>query len=62
MKMSLEDLYEIHDDFETLLRKLTRMKVVEARLMEKVWAAHDELERMTIEAQSMLQEDALFHE
>lgn len=64
MKMSLDDLYEIHDDFETLIRKMYRMTVVEQtvaeqRLMDKIWAAHDEIERMIVEAQALLPEEAI---
>jgi len=35
------------------------MTIVEERLMVKVWALHDELERMTIEEQARHPEEAL---
>ena len=59
MALSLEQLYDLHDDYEVLLRKVERLGLVTHSIGNALWTSHDELERLIITMQSKLTEEEL---
>ena len=58
--MTLDELYEYHDQTEKFLRELERDWLrVDMELQRAVWRAHDALERVIIREQSKQTEEAL---
>lgn len=60
--MTLDQLYQLHDDFEVMLRKLERMGLLNHRLGAAVWSGHDILERIILVNQARLTEEQLDNE